>query len=458
MTTMGVETGDVVTEEVARALPYGSLVKDGARDTYRKIGDMSFEIVDYSDDQQTLDFGALDHPVVAHLASEEPPHVGDTIHRLGDLLACPDETEFINHRATVNNRAITFHSRHGMLHNSNGGRHELTSTRMDHFLMVQRIGPVHTVNEEVSETEVIEAVEEEPEWSVMQPVVTLVEFKQMLRTIALGNATSNSIPIEPVERALTKIECGPSTPMAGMWLHRHDPEMPNQLPQGTTLLLGRRTDKAAAFRLDGWENGDWTLLTGQSTMHYGVDPGRIIKMPGVGRIDWPSAITEEQVREVVEFRQQVWDVGYAAKLDNSWCGVFERTMRVVGAGENMPAILGIDEVRALPEGTLLRVACARDGGLVVRDDRADNPSATRGLSGSGHWGWLFERHNDHILLRDVAEVMDLPVGSRLRDYSGSYHFTKQEDDTWLQDVRAVRRDSTAILDHLGMAYLVSVPS
>lgn len=294
-------------------------------------------------------------------------------------------------------------------------------------------------------------------------------FRQRIRTMCRGGATANSVPIEPVNRALDRLGAVRNPPLGvGMWVHLQDNEVNARVGSaaGAIVGVGDPNTPDAYLQVDArrWVNAETRSFPGPLR-------GTVAPLVRVLHLDNPETdayarpVTEEDREQIAVLRGQAWQIGRRAKLDNSWCGQFENIVWTLGIGEGLGARVSADtlppepsstvvvpegarslnaaEQNALPEGAI--VAWAGGGGAdwcwCVRDDTSPYDPRTTHLMGpnAGHFNrtmrLVWDGSGPMMIQIPSAEVFDaVPVGSMLAHESRvdnpAYQWVKEAPNRW----------------------------
>lgn len=187
------------------------------------------------------------------------------------------------------------------------------------------------------------------------PVETLLQYKQRLRTLTMGQAHGASVNINAVRTALDALNInGPSMFWLGMWASRLDVEMTRHLPDGTVGMTGRldRWDEQGLWVKTG---GEWMWVLGARTAAHTAL--QVISFPEGTNLHQIGEPTEEDAAAIAALKREVDVKGREAKVNNGWCAEYEQA---VGRA-------GIDLLSVVPDD----VGTPAQGGACVFDIMTD---------------------------------------------------------------------------------------
>lgn len=364
---------------------------------------------------------------IASLPEPEPtrPEVGTIIRETAGYEAMPVGATFITPAGTVWTKI-------------DDARFESGSTGRSKSIRTISVGR-HKIHSYPGESGPAFSMEGEAGEGVESPLTPemLAQFKQRFETVAWGSALNAGVETNSIPGAMERLEVPDSTQdiRPGMALWAGDRRLQDALPNGTMLMRG------TSYSPTVWEMRSGSIVRMVGTADF-LALVTIASIPGVESIDWGTPDADE-VQRVHRFKRQAYDLGLAIKRRHSWCGEYERSMLRVGISEqavaNVPTPLSVEEVAALPSGTVLRLATTDQSLLVIRDDAMTNPARTRRLAGTVEGDWT---RYGLIIVHDVtatrlaipcasfAEMDSMPVGTRLL-YSGDPRWaTKDAEGRW----------------------------
>lgn len=310
-----------------------------------------------------------------------------------------------------------------------------TGTRADGGLVVHNPNSEpepYTYTPMFAEVDVFEHSEAAP----APRIETLDEFKQRLASVTVGQARSSGVSLTPVLQALRSlgVDPQPETVMPGMTIAMGDNHLVPLLPTDSVVV----DSTGSVFTKTIGGSLAWAHIG--PNQHLST-PMRIVHIPGMEYVEQSGS--DDDRHEVHRFKRDVWRIGSQAKADNSWCGDFERAMGVLGiTGDEQPldAWLTSEEVRALPEGTILEWRSDHERLLMVRDNRSTNEARTLRIAGP-RYGWtpvgnvvLYQPGSDmNIRPASTTELEQVPVGTIIGHRRGvrtGEQFTKQANGRW----------------------------
>lgn len=269
-----------------------------------------------------------------------------------------------------------------------------------------------------------------------EPVVmTLEMFKQELVTNVWGSTYMNGIDRAPVEHALRAIglDRDPITVRPGMMVNSSD----SPLVAACRDIEGLHVRNPLGIHMV--HRGSFNRVIGTGGMGSN-NCFEVVHHPGDDDRSWMQP-TGNDAAEVAQFKSDVWKAGYAAKIENRWCGEFEVAMRrmeidascVIPEPDDPGTTMSPDEARQMPIGSLfLYQMHERDCWILsMRTDRRGNAAGTERI---GSFGAEFSAAHGHYTSRGMtyltserefirfsgpgwpgSQVLDaLPEGSEIR--------------------------------------------
>lgn len=165
----------------------------------------------------------------------------------------------------------------------------------------------------------------EPE-RVLEVTETFEQYVQRFRVTVLGAAQGSSVALDPIYEGFQSLNAPDPERSVGMYVHYYDEDFNTGLPSGTVALF---TEDNGEVTIVGWTGYAWELLSGHGGYHQG--PMKVVTMPGVDTLEWATREpTEEDARRIEDFKTAAKVFGRGAKSSQGWCGVYERTMQVMG--------------------------------------------------------------------------------------------------------------------------------
>lgn len=152
------------------------------------------------------------------------------------------------------------------------------------------------------------------------PRETLNQFRQRLRTVALGRAYASGVDRGPVHRIFAGCNIGEFELSVGMWVDFSDQDLNEALPNNTIAQTGT-PEVWALYGVYRLHQGDWHWLTGGN---FNAEGAKIIDLPGHGVADWCAAEwTEADDQAIEELKALVLHHGAEAKSSAGWCSQYE---------------------------------------------------------------------------------------------------------------------------------------
>lgn len=244
-------------------------------------------------------------------------------------------------------------------------------------------------------------------------------------TVQFGSEYASGTGRREIERALTEFDISPVRLPFGTGQRIVSRNVRDLLPEGSTILVGRPSNWPG-FGLFERGRARWNRLLGGGN---DVPPDRcpvVVDRVSGERVepDWLTASpTEEDAARIAVFKAKAWRLALVAKNRNGWCSTLENIMAQAGIDSSClahPAAHGVvnsavgtpvtlDEMAALPIGTVLRWVHSGGGDRWAYYERVNNAGNTAGTR------LLFGHREDGMPLRQYARnatIVGEVVGGR----------------------------------------------
>lgn len=315
----------------------------------------------------------------------------------------------------------------------------------------------------------VTAVGDEP---VRQP--TLVQFLQRLRTTTVGSSYQNSIPMEPVRRALAQLSVNDSPQLGvGMWVHAYDREL--------VARIGNRSGVTYEIGNPNWREGYGLFGSDRQPIMGDMSPPVALRVATMDNPDITAYLidgTDADLSMIEAAKARAWTIGAKAKSENSWCEAYESAMGALGIGASYavtaevtptvaaPMVLdghvaARQEQMNLPDGAILMFpnTGAIDNHWCFLQRRLDGRHATSNLMGpnSGHhsdaarvlWDGTGEMRIPVLNTEMMDEAPAFTIITLLRDGGlvPSESYEKNPEGRWSSSRSGMAHPSSSFLGH-----------